>query len=255
MHSAVHAEDLHKHFYAAASFAELLRGRLRGRRIDALQRVSFGVDRGEIVGLLGPNGAGKSTLLQLIGGLLLPDGGRLTVLREPINVASHAFRGRVSYVACSERSFSWRLTGRQNLDFFAALYGLRGADARTRVGSALEQVELGGEADRAVREYSSGMRQRLALARGLLGDPQLFLFDEPTRGIDPRGAEELRRFIRRRLLHGKTAIVATHDLAEVGQLCDRVVLIDRGVIRGSGSPAEAARLLGLPSQEAPCSPP
>lgn len=241
---AVCCERLGKQYYATAGLGELLRGRLRGRRIAALQGINLEVQQGEIVGVLGPNGAGKSTLLKLVAGLLLPDAGRLSVLGQPVDSGA-AVRRRVSYVAADERSFSWRLSARQNLRFFAALYGLKGRAARQRVEEALDHVDLLSDADRTVREYSSGMRQRLGLARGLLGEPSLFLFDEPTRGVDPRHALQLRRYIKDRLLRGRTAIVATHDLDEVTQLCTRVLLIEQGSITGEGDPARAAALLGV----------
>jgi ABC-2 type transport system ATP-binding protein len=239
------ARDLRKHFFAATSVVDLLRFRLRGRRVDALRGVDLDLAPGEVLAIVGENGAGKSTLLRLIAGLLLPDGGQLELFGQPVEQVDGRYRARVCYVLADERSFAWRLDGRQNLEFFAALHGLRGELARERIERALAHVGLEGAADRAVREYSSGMRQRLALARGLLGDPQLFLFDEPTRGVDPLNARELRTFISRDLLEGRSAIVATHDLGEVRQLCDRVLLIEGGEIKGQGSPDEAAALLGL----------
>jgi len=244
---AISAEGVSKHFFAATSALDLLRGRLRGRRIDAVRGIALAVARGETVGVVGPNGAGKTTLLRLLAGLLLPDAGTLDVLGEAVARTDHRFRRRVCYVVCDERSFSWRLSGRQNLEFFAALHRLAGGEARGRVTAALARVGLEGEADRAVREYSSGMRQRLALARGLLGDPELLLLDEPTRGVDPLCAEELRRFIREELVgEGKrTALVATHNLREVQTLCDRVVVLDAGRVVGEGSAADAARILGV----------
>ncbi|MBK6849923.1 MAG: ABC transporter ATP-binding protein [Proteobacteria bacterium] len=243
--AVIRAAALRKHYFASAGLPALLRGRWRGRRIAALQGVDLVVRRGEIVGLLGPNGAGKSTLLKLVAGLLLPDEGELEVLGRPVARFGDALRRHVSYVSADERSFSWRISGQQNLEFFAALHGLHGSAMTERVRSALARVELEGDADRAVREYSSGTRQRLAFARALLGDPEIFLFDEPTRGVDPRRASELRRFVRERLLQGRTAVVATHDLTEVQQLCTRVVTIEQGKIVGGGGPEDAARLLGL----------
>src|SRR5439155_4865218 len=113
-------------------------------------------------------------------------------------------------------SFSWRLGGRETLEFFASLYGYRGADAADRIGEALARVQLGREAERPYREYSTGMRQRLALARGLLADADVFLLDEPTRGLDPDAAFGVRRFVRDDLVRGRgrTVLLATHDLAE-----------------------------------------
>jgi ABC-2 type transport system ATP-binding protein len=163
-----------------------------------------------------------------------------------VSCVGHQFRRRVCFVNCDERSFSWRLTGKQNLDFFAALYELRGAAARRRVERALHLSGLEDEAPRPVREYSTGMRQRLALARGLLGDPEIFLFDEPTRGVDPVSAARLRRFIRREVVGEEhTAIVATHSFSDVAGLCDRVLVLERGRISREGAPGEAARMIGV----------
>ncbi|MBW2734687.1 MAG: ABC transporter ATP-binding protein [Deltaproteobacteria bacterium] len=242
---AVRCRGLCKHFHAAASFSQLLRFQLRGRRIDALRDVELDVRSGAIVGVLGENGAGKSTLLRLIAGLLLPDSGSVEVLGADVATEGHQHRARVGYVIADERSFAWRLTARDNLRFFAALYGLSGDEATERIDAALEEVDLREHARRAVSGYSTGMRQRLALARGLLGAPEIFLFDEPTRGIDPVQARRLRQFLRDRLLSGRTAIVATHDVEEARFLCDEVVVVRAGQVVARG-PAEATHeLLGL----------
>jgi len=236
---------LRKHFFSATGFTDLLRGRMRGRRIQALDRVELTVTQGEILGLMGPNGAGKSTLLRLVAGLLLPDEGQLEVLGMDARQAGAEFRRRVCFVNCDERSFSWRLTGWQNLAFFAALHGLSGARADERVERALGLVDLDGEADRSVREYSTGMRQRLALARGLLGKPEVFLFDEPTRGVDPKSAASLRALIRREVGTDHTALVATHSFTDIRALCDRVLVLERGVVVARGAPDEAAAMIGV----------
>jgi ABC-2 type transport system ATP-binding protein len=235
-----------KHFRSGTSFTDLLRGRLFGPRVDALRGIDLSVAQGEILGVMGPNGAGKSTLLRLISGLLLPDAGRLEVLGQDVARVGASFRRQVCYVNCEERSFSWRLTGLQNLEFFAALYGLRGQRVRERVDGVLATVEMEADAARPVREYSSGMRQRLALARGLLGAPEVFLFDEPTRGLDPAAARRLRRFIRDEVVGGtRTAVVATHSFADASDLCDRVVALDRGVIVSEGEPDDAERMMAV----------
>jgi ABC-2 type transport system ATP-binding protein len=243
---AIESVALEKHFRSGASFTDLLRGRLRGARIDALRGVELAVRPGEVVGLMGPNGVGKSTLLLCVAGLLLPDAGTLSVLGHDVRRAGAEFRRRVCYVVSDQRSFSWRLSGAQNLEFFAALHGLRGREARARIARALDGVGLHGDARRPVREYSTGMRQRLALARGFLGEPEVWLFDELTRGVDPRAASAIRSLIRDELrAHGRTALCATHDLADVAELCDRVVVLEAGRVQAEGAPAEAARLVGI----------
>jgi ABC-2 type transport system ATP-binding protein len=253
--AVIRCSELSKHFHSATSFADLLRGRLFGARVDALQRVSLAVRRGEILGLMGPNGAGKSTLLRLVAGLLLPDGGELEVLGQNVARAGAPFRRQVCFVNCDERSFSWRLTGAQNLLFFAALYGLQGGAAAERSDRALAMTGLEREAGRPVREYSTGMRQRLALARGLLGQPEIFLFDEPTRGVDPVTAARLRRFIRQEVVgSAHTALVATHSFSDVEDLCDRVLVLEQGRVVDEGPAARAAAMVGVEAEGARCAP-
>ncbi len=252
--ATVQAEGVSKHFYSATTFADLLRGRLRGPRVQALDGVDLEVGPGEVLGLIGPNGAGKSTLLRLLAGLLLPDSGRLRVCGADAAGQDAVLRTQVCYVVSAERSFSWRLTGMQNLRFFATLYGLSGAEAEARVLRGLRAVGLMDEAHRPVREYSSGMRQRLALCRGLLGDPRVFLFDEPTRGVDPASAAAFHRFLLQEVLGGaQTAVVATHDVTEAQALCHRVAFLRRGRVTQvvpAGQAAEALRAQAPPPPEA-----
>lgn len=249
MQLAVDARGLRKGFPSGTRLTRLLRRQAR-KEVDVFGGLDLQVELGEVLGVVGQNGSGKSTLLKMISSLLLPDGGTLEVLGVPAAQANAAFRRRVSYIPADERSFSWRLTGRQNLRFFAALYGLRGTEAANRVDSTLDQVGLVAHAERPVREYSSGMRQRLSLARGLLGTPELLLFDEPTRAVDRQGAQQLWRFLARELLPGRTALVATHDPAEVETLCTRVVVIGAGRVLTTGSPQQVEQLLA-PAAAAP----
>jgi ABC-2 type transport system ATP-binding protein len=244
--TVIECVGLRKHFHSAASLGQLLRGRLRGARVEALAGVDLAVQRGEIVALMGANGVGKSTLLRCVAGLLSPDAGQLRVLGVEAGRADAAFRRRVCYVVSDERSFSWRLSGEHNLEFFAALHGLDRRKARARIARAIEIAGLGAAAGRPVREYSTGMRQRLAIARGLLGDPELVLIDELTRGVDPRAAAQVRRLMREELGRaGRTALIATHDLAEAAELATRVVVLEAGTVVADGAPAEARRLIGL----------
>jgi len=190
------------------------------------------VNKAEIMGLLGPNGAGKTTFIKILATLIEPDKGRVfvggyDVLRFPSRV-----RRIIGLVNTNERSFYWRLTGRQNLDFFASLYGHEGKKKRMRIDEALETVGLSALADWRFHSYSTGQRQRLAIARALLSDARLVLFDEPASSLDPLAASELIRFTRERLVgeKGMTVIWCTHNLAEAEMVSDRIAFMDKGRI-------------------------
>jgi ABC-2 type transport system ATP-binding protein len=243
----IHVAALVKDFHSPASWGQILRGHLRGAVVRALDGVALDVGAGEIVALCGPNGAGKSTLLRILAGLVLPTSGVVTVCGADARLGNVAQRQRVSYVVGDERSFSWRLSGRQNLEFFAALHGQERRAGRARVARLIDLVGMADCADRPFREYSTGMRQRFVLARGLLSDPQVLLLDEPTRGLDPAASASLRAFIRDEVVkaHGRTCLCATHDLGLVRALCDRVCVIDAGRVTAMAAPAETARLLGV----------
>ncbi len=212
-----------------------------GEKVPALRGVSFAIPRGNLVGLLGPNGAGKTTLLKILCGLVLPDGGRAEVLG--VRAGSSALASVLGLVHGEERSFYWRLTARENLEFFARLHHLAGRSRSGRVDELLRRVKLDKDADRRFGDFSSGMRQRLAIARALLADPPVLLMDEPTRSLDPVSAGEQRDWIRDEL-HGrlgKTVLLATHNLREAESLCDRVVVIARGEVRADAPPQELRR--------------
>ena len=244
---AVVVEGLGKTFRPPAGLCSMLRGRFFGAPLHALTDVSLTVATGEIACVMGPNGAGKSTLVRILGGLLLPSSGRARAAGIDVVAGDSAFRRRVAFVVGDERSFHYRVSGRDNLHYFAALHGLTGAPARRRAAELLERVGLGAAADRRYREYSRGMRQRLALARGLLGDPQVLLLDEPTLGLDPRGARDLRAFLRDDVIRksGHTAIVCSNDPTEARALADRVLFLDGGRLRGEASPDRIEAELGL----------
>jgi ABC-2 type transport system ATP-binding protein len=214
-------------FPIAKRYRELLLQPFRHRRVvTALKSVNLEVERGERIALLGPNGAGKTTLLKLIGGLLLPTQGEIAVNNS-------AARKSVGFVMNEERSFFWRLNGRQNLEFFAALDNLSGTEMQKRVEELIRFVGLEPHVEKTVDTYSSGMKQRLALARGLISEPEVLILDEPTRALDPVACEDLNDLIFERLHKGsrKTLLIATHRLEEAMRLCDKVLIVSGGEIR------------------------
>lgn len=201
----------------------------------AVRDISLSVNRGEIFGLLGPNGAGKTTLTKMLCTLILPTSGSATIAGADIVRQQGRVRSSLALISSEERSFYWRLTGRQNLRFFAALYGLSGKRADQKIDEVLELVEMSAAAGRRFQEYSTGMKQRMSLARGLLSDPDLFFMDEPTKGLDPVATKHLHDFIRDGLAaRGKTVILATHHLNEAEQVCDRVGIMYGGEMKAVG---------------------
>ncbi|HEV2446176.1 MAG TPA: ABC transporter ATP-binding protein [Candidatus Sulfopaludibacter sp.] len=198
----------------------------------ALRNVSLAVREGEMVGLLGPNGAGKTTLLKSIATLLSVSEGRILVLGRDVNADPVASGRAIGLVTCDERSFYWRLTGRQNLRFFASLYRLPDKSAGARIDRLFEMLGLSHAADQPYHSYSTGMRQKMAIARGLLSEPRLILYDEPTRSLDPLSAQGIREWIRasRAASPRTTHVIATNQLHEAEQLCDRVIILNRGSI-------------------------
>lgn len=207
--------------------------RRRRHEIVALQHLSLTVSCGEIVALLGPNGSGKSTTLKLIAGMLLPDSGAIVVNGANTSTDSERARRQIGFAVASERSFYPRLTAGENLEFFAALEEVPSRLRRARVESVMRQVHLSPDSDQQVMKFSSGMYQRLGIARSLLKDPRVLLMDEPTRSLDPETARELLDLVREFANLGRTVILATHNLEEAVSVADRIVVLENGRIRCS----------------------
>jgi ABC-2 type transport system ATP-binding protein len=207
-----------------------------GKRVmhPALHDITLSVHAGEKIAFLGPNGAGKSTLLKLVGGLLYPTRGNVRVGGLDTRKYNREIRKKVGFVLNEDRSFYWRLTGEENLEFFGALDDLYGQRLKKTIQELMEFVGLAWASGKRVSDYSSGMRQRLAIARGLLSDPDILILDEPTRTLDPIGAAEIRTLLceasggRRK----RTILIATHQFEEVESVCDRVCVIRKGRIAG-----------------------
>ena len=215
-------------------YRELILHPLRPRRVaTALQGVNLEVERGDRIAVMGPNGAGKTTLLKLIAGLLLPTEGEVLVNGRSTLRHNAAARTSVGFVFNEERSFFWRLTAVQNLEFFGALDNLRGTDLRRRIQELIHLVGLEDAANTPIGDFSSGMKQRLALARGLMAEPDVLILDEPTRALDPVACDELVDLIMRRIYRDarKTLLIATHRLEEATRLCSKVLIIDEGRLK------------------------
>jgi ABC-2 type transport system ATP-binding protein len=211
--------------------------------VVALDRIEFTVRKGETVGLLGPNGAGKTTLLKILTTLILPTSGRVLLNGHDISNDPRLARQQLGLVTCDERSFYWRLSGRHNLEFFAALYGVPKDLARARAEELFETMGLAYAADRPFASYSSGMKQKLAIARGLIAQPSIVFYDEPTRSLDPMSCQAIRRWIvaHREKNPNQTHVIATNQMDEAEQLCDSVLIISHGRLIARGTMSEIRR--------------
>jgi ABC-2 type transport system ATP-binding protein len=202
----------------------------------AVDGVSLQIERGEIFGLLGPNGAGKSTTIRMLCTLLEPSGGSARVNNFDVVRQANQVRQSLGTVLAGERSIYWKLTGRENLEYFAALYHIPPAVAKKRVDDLIERMELKDRSNELVEKYSTGMRQRIAISRALLARPPILLLDEPTLGLDPQAARNLRELIVDLKKDGHTILLTTHYMEEADQLSDRIGIIDTGKIIALDTP-------------------
>jgi ABC-2 type transport system ATP-binding protein len=212
--------------------------RRRPLEVEAVRGISFEVQQGELFGLLGPNGAGKTTTIKMLITLLLPTTGSGRVLGHDVVDEAREVRRKIGYVFGGDRGLYERLSALDNLRYFAELYGVSGREQKRRIAEVLELVGLTGREAERVEGYSRGMRQRLHIARGILHDPPVVFLDEPTIGVDPVGARELRQMISGLVQAGKTVLLTTHYMFEADTLCDRVAVIAKGRIVGEGTPRE-----------------
>jgi ABC-2 type transport system ATP-binding protein len=228
-HAAVEVEAITKVYQRQRGLLDAVR-RTTPRETLALDEVTLDVQEGEVFGLLGPNGSGKTTLLKLLSTILSPTSGTARLFGVDVQRDPRRVRQMVGLVTAEERSLYWRLTGRQNLRFFLSLYGIEGRKANARVEAVLDLFDLTEVGDVRVAEYSTGMRQKLSIARGLLSEPRLLFLDEPTRGLDPAAAHNLLQLVRERAVEHleNTVILTTHIAREVDQLCDRIATLNRG---------------------------
>jgi ABC-2 type transport system ATP-binding protein len=212
--------------------------RRRSLEVEAVRGVSFEVAEGELFGLLGPNGAGKTTTIKMLITLLIPTSGSASVLGYDVVRDAREVRRRIGYVFGGERGLYERLSALDNLRYFAELYAVTPRNQKRRIAELLDLVGLTGREKERVEGYSRGMRQRLHIARGLLHDPPVVFLDEPTIGVDPVGARELRRTIASLTQAGKTVLLTTHYMFEADDLCDRIAVINKGQIVAEGTPRD-----------------
>ncbi len=240
MTPAIDVENLAKRYPVFGGFRELLRRPWRRETRVALDGATLRVGKGECFCLLGPNGAGKTTLIKVLTTLVLPDGGQARVNGLDVEKSPAEVRRSVGYALNDERGFYWRLTGRQNLEFFGALNNLRGPALAGRIREVLRLTGLESAADVRFNAYSTGMRQMLAFARALLAEAEILFVDEPTRSLDPQAAKKVRFFLRDELVRkqGRTVFWVSHNLAEAAEVADGIAVIDRGRIRIRGTLGE-----------------
>jgi ABC-2 type transport system ATP-binding protein len=218
--------------------------RRKAKEIEAVRGIDFAVEPGELFGLLGPNGAGKTTTIKMLITLLIPTSGTARVLGLDVVREAREVRKRIGYVFGGERGVYERLSGYDNLRYFAELYGVPAREQKRRIEELLELVGLKGREHERAEGYSRGMKQRLHVARGLLHDPEVLFLDEPTIGLDPVGAREVRATIASLTKAGKTVLLTTHYMFEADALCDRIAVISKGKIVAEGTPLDLKRGVG-----------
>lgn len=245
MEYAIEILNLTKKFQKTKRFRDIFMHPFRKKEILALDKVNLKIKKGELFGILGPNGAGKTTLIKILCTLILPTSGTAYINGYNIVEEEEQVKASIGLVTGEERSFYWRLTGRQNLEFFASLLGFNVQKAKKRVIEVLDIVGLKDKAEEKFQNYSTGMKQKMAIARGLINSPEILFMDEPTKSLDPSASHNLREFIKKKLVkeHGKTVFLSTHHLDEAEHLCDRIAIINKN-IKASGTLKELRKIIG-----------
>ena len=234
--NAIDVQSLKKIFETRRGF-----WRQKKKSVLAVEDISFSIAKGELFGLLGPNGAGKTTTVKMLTTILLPTSGTASVLGFDLSKDTQEIRKRIGFTFGGARGLYGRLTARDNLRYFAELYALEPGLSKKRIAEMLALVGLSERADDRVETFSTGMQQRLHLARALLHDPEVIFLDEPTVGIDPVGARELRQTVKNLRQAGKTIMLTTHYMAEAEELCDRIAIVNKGKIVAMDTPSNLRR--------------
>lgn len=241
--NVIHIKNLHREFRVVKGFIKK-----KIAHVTAIKDVSFDVYKGEIFGLIGPNGAGKTTTIKILSTLLAPSSGTCQVLGHDVFGEEKHIRSKINFIFGGESGVYRRLSARDNLIYFSNLYNVPSIVQKTRIPELLDLVGLTSKADMRVETYSKGMIQRLQIARGLINDPQIIFMDEPTIGLDPVGASELREIIKRLSSLGKTIVLTTHYMFEVDELCDRVAIIKDGQIIACDTPVQLKKGINADSK-------
>jgi len=215
----------------------------KSKVIAALDGVDLSIQAGELFGMLGPNGAGKTTITRILSTVLLPTAGIARVFGLDVVKATKEIRPRIGLVFGGERGLYWRLSGRDNLQYFADLYRMPPAISKRRIAELLEMVGLTDRANERVEGYSRGMKQRLHIARGLIHDPEVLFLDEPTMGLDPLAARQVRQVILDLKARGKTIFLTSHYMFEIDALCDRVAVLNKGKVIILDTPSALKRVV------------
>ncbi|MDO7975718.1 ABC transporter ATP-binding protein [Oceanotoga teriensis] len=240
MSFTVIAENLEKKFIIKK---KKLFKKTEKKELKAVKDISFQIKKGEIFGLLGPNGAGKTTTIKMLSGLLKPSNGKIFLNNIDVNKEPLKALKNIGTVLAGDRSVYWKLTARENLEYFAALYGYNGKEGKKRTQYILNKIDLEDRADELVEKYSTGMKQKVALGKALIPDAPVVLLDEPTLGLDPQAALNLRKIILNLKDEGKTILLTTHYMEEADFLSDRIAIIDNGEIIAIDTPEKLKKSL------------
>jgi ABC-2 type transport system ATP-binding protein len=241
---AIEVNNLRKEFQIKKKNGPFWKRNNRKKEIFvAVDNINFKIKKGEIFGFLGPNGAGKTTTIKMISTLLRPTSGTVIVNGKDVVENPMDALTNIGTVLAGERSTYWKLTGRENLEYFAAMNGITGKKAKEKANHILKRFELDKRADETVEKYSTGMKQRIALAKALIAEPEILILDEPTSGLDPQSARNLREIILEIKEEGRTIFLTTHYMEEADQLSDRIGIIDHGKIIALDTPENLKRSL------------
>lgn len=213
-------------------------GMTKKKTIEALTGISFTVNEGEIFGLLGPNGAGKTTTIKILTTLLAPTSGEAKIFGYNCFGQEKFIRDKINFIFGGERGLYWRLSAYENLQYFGDIYKVPGKILKERIPKLIKLVNLEGRENEKVEGFSKGMKQRLQIARGLINDPKILFLDEPTIGLDPIGAKDLRHIILKLKEEGKTILLTTHYMQEADELCDRIAIINNGKLIDIDTPRQ-----------------